>query len=137
MDTYFFNKKYALLLFYVDNLKAAQTKKYKVLITTPFGAVVGMPDFNVDVPPNRFFSECINNNNYLLNAYINSTCKEYEELLKCKEKLKEEETLLPLIKDDDVIVINNATVYINNTSFFVPSFTLFVNSILGFSFIDD
>lgn len=137
MDTNFFSKKYSLLLFYVDNLKGAQTKKYKVLITTSFGAVVGMPDFNLSVPHNKFFYECVENNNYLISSYLNETFKEHDELLKDKEKLKKEGVLFPLIRDDDVVVINNATIYTGNTSFFVPSFTLFISSILGFSFIDD
>lgn len=131
----YFYKKYALLFFYTNQLKKADVKNYKVLITTPFGAVKGIPDFTIPISRKVDFFECMNNNNYLINNYLKLAEQDHERIKNSKYIELDGERFLPLIKDDEYIVINNAVVYSNGSTFEVPSFTLFSDSILGISFV--
>ncbi|MFR9019244.1 MAG: hypothetical protein ACLVH8_06035 [Fusobacterium sp.] len=131
----YFHKKYALLFFYTNQLKKAGIKNYKVLITTPFGAVKGIPDFTIPTSRKVDFFECVNNNNYLINNYLELAEQDHERIKNSKYIELDNECFFPLIKDDEYIVINDAVVYSNGTTFEVPSFTLFSDSILGISFV--
>ncbi len=125
-----FNLKFSILFFYTNRLKESKYENCKVLITTPFGFVKGIPDFNIPTYlSHNDFLECVCNNNFLIRDYMIASTQENE----LAKQSTEDDICRPALKGDELVVIKDATIYSNGNTLQVDSFTLFIDEISGIS----
>lgn len=115
---------------------------YKVLVTTPFGVLIGTPIFDTNLKltetdKNFTISEACNNNQLLLQSYTDFIEEELQRRKKEISNGNKAIALLPLFESMgyfDAIAFKNVTLHSQGFTFELPSFTLFPEHILGISF---